>query len=145
MRFLKSGGLWLALGLACAAQAAPQVQVVGLFPGAAVLRVDGVRKLVREGQRGPGGVQVVRVDRSGAVLRIEGPPATDRYVREFGVDAGGGYNVTALSRDKYTIWLKAMVIMMKYTPLVRRLIAPVIRANRPLTPTARPRCSQPLV
>ena len=42
----------------------------------------------------------------GAVLHIEGPPATDRYMREFGVDAGGGYNVTALSTSKYTIWLK---------------------------------------
>jgi len=31
----------------------------------------------------------------GATLHIEGPPATDRYVRDFGVDASGGYGVTA--------------------------------------------------
>jgi hypothetical protein len=44
---------------------------------------------------------------AGAVVRIEGPPATNQYVREFGVDArGGGYNITALSVDVYTIWLK---------------------------------------
>lgn len=53
----------------------------------------------------------------GAVLRIEGPPATDRYVREFGVDAGGGYNVTALSRDKYTIWLKGPNIRSRQFPV----------------------------
>ena len=52
--------------------AAPRVQVVGLFPGAAVLNVDGQRKLVRAGQSGPSGVQVVSVDSKGAVLRVEG-------------------------------------------------------------------------
>ena len=48
----------LLLGVICL-QAAPMVQVVGLFPGAAVLKVDGERKLVRVGQSGPGGVQVL--------------------------------------------------------------------------------------
>ena len=52
--------------------AAPRVQVVGLFPGAAVLNVGGERKLVRVGQTGPGGVVVVSADASGAVLRLEG-------------------------------------------------------------------------
>lgn len=42
----------------------------------------------------------------GALVRIEGPPATNRYMREFGVDAGGGYSITALTVDAYTIWLK---------------------------------------
>lgn len=54
------------------ATAAPRVQVVGLFPGAAVINVDGQRKLVRVGQTGPGGVQVVSADGKGAVLRVEG-------------------------------------------------------------------------
>ncbi|MBU1331457.1 MAG: TIGR02281 family clan AA aspartic protease [Gammaproteobacteria bacterium] len=54
------------------AQAASQVLVVGLFPGAAVLNVDGQRKLVRVGQMGPGGVQVVSADSKGAVLRVDG-------------------------------------------------------------------------
>jgi len=58
------------------ATAAPRVQVVGLFPGAAVINVDGQRKLVRDGQTGPGGVQVVSTDGKGAVLRIEG---VERY------------------------------------------------------------------
>lgn len=43
---------------------------------------------------------------NGAVVRIEGPPAADRYVREFAVAADGGYGITALSVDVYTIWLK---------------------------------------
>jgi len=51
--------------------ATPRVQVVGLFPGAAVLNVGGERKLVRVGQMGPGGVEVISVDSSGAVLRVE--------------------------------------------------------------------------
>jgi len=58
--------------LALAATAAPLVQVVGLFPGAAVLNVDGQRKLVRVGQTGPGGVQVISADSKGAVLRVDG-------------------------------------------------------------------------
>lgn len=37
--------------LALSSLAAPQVFVVGLFPGAAVLNVDGQRKLVRVGQK----------------------------------------------------------------------------------------------
>lgn len=42
----------------------------------------------------------------GAVLRIEGPPAANRYIREFALAADGGYNVTALTVNPYTIWLK---------------------------------------
>ncbi|MFZ3184775.1 MAG: TIGR02281 family clan AA aspartic protease [Pseudomonas sp.] len=58
--------------LALSSQAAEQVQVVGLFPGAAVVNVDGQRKLVKVGQTGPGGVQVVSADSRGAVLRVNG-------------------------------------------------------------------------
>lgn len=53
-------------------EAAPRVQVVGLFPGAVVMNVDGQRKLVRVGQIGPGGVEVRSVDTTGAMLRVEG-------------------------------------------------------------------------
>lgn len=55
-----------------AAAASPKVQVVGLFPGAAVVNVDGLRKLVRVGQVGPGGVEVISADAKGAVLRVDG-------------------------------------------------------------------------
>ena len=63
--------------------AASQVQVVGLFPGAAVLNVDGQRKLVRVGDSGPGGVQVVSVDKQGAVLRVEGVERVYPLSREY--------------------------------------------------------------
>ncbi|MCQ4240234.1 retropepsin-like aspartic protease family protein [Stutzerimonas stutzeri] len=64
--------LVMLLLVAAHATAAPRLQVVGLFPGAAVLNVDGQRKLVRVGQIGPGGVQVISADGKGAVLRVEG-------------------------------------------------------------------------
>lgn len=63
--------------------AAPQVQVVGLFPGAAVISVDGQRKLLRVGQSGPGGVQVVSADSRSAVLRVDGVERSYSLSREY--------------------------------------------------------------
>lgn len=63
--------------------AAPQVQVVGLFPNAAVLLVDGQRKLVKVGQAGPAGVQVVSADASGALLRVDGVERRYSLSREY--------------------------------------------------------------
>jgi aspartyl protease family protein len=73
----------LALLSVSSAWAASQVQVVGLFPGAAVLNVDGQRKLVRQGQTGPGGVVVVSVDKQGALLRVDGVERTYPLSREY--------------------------------------------------------------
>ncbi|MDN6856125.1 TIGR02281 family clan AA aspartic protease [Pseudomonas sp. CAN2814] len=73
---------------ASAAMAAPQVQVVGLFPGAAVLNIDGQRKLVKVGQTGPEGVQVVSADSHKAVLRVGGVEQTYELSREY---SSGGY------------------------------------------------------
>lgn len=64
-------------------QAETQVQVVGLFPGAAVLNVDGQRKLVKVGQTGPGGVLVVSADSRGAVLRVDGVERAYGLSREY--------------------------------------------------------------
>jgi len=78
--------LWVvaALLLACGPSwAAPQVLVVGLFPGAAVLNVDGQRKLVKVGQTGPGGVLVVSADSRGAVLRVDGVERAYTLSREY--------------------------------------------------------------
>lgn len=71
-----------------AADSAPMVQVVGLFPGAAVLNVDGQRKLVKVGQTGPGGVEVVSADSRGAVLRVAGVERDYSLSREY---SGAGY------------------------------------------------------
>ena len=80
--------LGAALLAATSLAAAPRVQVVGLFPGAAVLSVDGQRQLLKAGQSGPGGVTLVRADAHGALLRIDG------VERQFGLEreySAGGY------------------------------------------------------
>lgn len=73
----------LALLVALPLAAAQQVQVVGLFPNAAVLLVDGQRKLVKVGQTGPGGVQVLGADGSGALLRVDGVEQRYNLSREY--------------------------------------------------------------
>ena len=80
-RLLPFASLVLAASLT---QAAPEhVLVVGLFPNAAVLNVDGQRKLVKVGQVGPGGVEVVSADSRGAVLRINGRTRRFELSREY--------------------------------------------------------------
>ncbi len=49
----------------------------------------------------------------GAVMHIEGPAATNQYVHEFGVAPNGGYEVTALSVNPYTLWIKGSNIRSK--------------------------------
>jgi aspartyl protease family protein len=80
--------------LAMSSQAAEQVQVVGLFPGAAVVNVDGQRKLVKVGQTGPGGVQVVSADSRGAVLRVNGVERAYSLSRE----ASAGFSAPTKSQ-----------------------------------------------
>lgn len=48
-----------------------------------------------------------------AAVHIRGPEAPQIYDRKFGVDASGGYSITALSVDKYTIWLEGPNIRSK--------------------------------
>lgn len=75
-----------------AALAAPQVRVVGLFPNAAVVNIDGQRKFIRVGETGPQGVQVVSADSHKAVLRIDGVEQTYELSREY---SAGGYAAPA--------------------------------------------------
>ena len=82
--FLCAGLLFCSLQVA----AEPQVQVVGLFPGAAVLSVDGRRQLVKVGQTGPGGVQVVSADSQGAVLKIDGAQRSYPLSRDYSATSG---------------------------------------------------------
>ncbi len=77
------------LALAGTLLADTQVQVVGLFPGAAVLSIDGQRKLVKVGQTGPGGVQVISADSHSAVLRVDGEERSYALSRDYGVSAAG--------------------------------------------------------
>ncbi|MDG1582184.1 TIGR02281 family clan AA aspartic protease [Pseudomonas sp. GOM6] len=83
MRRLELFAACLLLILSPVSHAEPQVQVVGLFPDAAVLLVDGQRKLVRSGQTGPGGVKVVSANSKGAVLEIGGVQRNYSLSREY--------------------------------------------------------------
>ncbi|MCY1401515.1 hypothetical protein D3C76_334750 [compost metagenome] len=69
--------------LTAAALAAPQVRVVGLFSGAAVVNIDGQRRLLKVGQSSPEGVQLVSADSRKAVLRIGGVERTFELSREY--------------------------------------------------------------
>lgn len=73
----------LPLVLSSSLVAAPQIHVVGLFPGAAVLNVDGRRQLVKVGQTGPGGVQVISADSRSAVLLVDGVQRSYALSREY--------------------------------------------------------------
>ncbi|MBD2835489.1 TIGR02281 family clan AA aspartic protease [Pseudomonas sp. JM0905a] len=88
------------LALAPLLAAATQVQVVGLFPGAAVINVDGQRKLVKVGQTGPGGVQVISADSKGAVLRVDGVERHFGLSREYNPAGSGDSPGTPASPQK---------------------------------------------
>lgn len=70
---------------AATAYADTDVQVVGLFPGAAVLTINGQRKLVKIGETGPEGVVVVNADSHGAQLRVNGKERHYDLGREYSV------------------------------------------------------------
>ena len=66
-------GLVLVLaGLPVASQAAPSVRVLALFPGKAMLEIDGKRKVLAAGDSGPQGVRLVSADTREAVVEIDG-------------------------------------------------------------------------
>lgn len=78
--------VFLFFSLTCAAQ--PSVRVVGLFPNAALLSIDGQRTLVKAGQAGPQGIKVVSADSRSAVLNINGVNSTHTLSRDYG---SGGF------------------------------------------------------
>ncbi len=70
---------WLALALLTAllpAQAAPRVRVLALFPGKALVEVDGRRHVLRAGQTSPEGVRLIEADARRAVLEVGGRRAS---------------------------------------------------------------------
>jgi len=80
LKRLGAYGLLLAVGTLAWAQ--PQVRVVGLFSGAAVVNVNGQRKLLKVGQR-LDDVEVISADSQQAVLRIDGRTQTFTLDREY--------------------------------------------------------------
>ncbi|WP_033420936.1 retropepsin-like aspartic protease family protein [Denitrificimonas caeni] len=71
------------------AGAQPSVRVVGLFPNAALLNIDGQRTLVKAGKAGPQGVTVISADSRSAVLSIDGVQSTYTLTRDYG---SGGFS-----------------------------------------------------
>ncbi|MBL4827642.1 MAG: TIGR02281 family clan AA aspartic protease [Spongiibacteraceae bacterium] len=59
----------LFIGMRCFAL---DVQVQGLFKGAAVLLIDGKQRLLRAGKRSPEGVLLIHADRKHAIVEIQG-------------------------------------------------------------------------
>jgi len=88
MKGLKTLLIAVLLGLCLPAAAETPIQVVGLFPGAAVLKIDGQRKLVKVGQAGPGGVLVVSADSRSAVLRVDGVERSYGLSRDYSATTG---------------------------------------------------------
>lgn len=78
----------LSLVFAAGLAAAVQVRVVGLFPGAAVINVDGRRQLLKIGQEGPGGIRLVAADSRGALLRVDGVERRYELTRDYGEGDG---------------------------------------------------------
>lgn len=86
MRRLKLLSMLLLLLLPLLATAAPQVKVVGLFAGKAVLQIDGRRKVLAVGES-HGGVKLVSADSRGAVVEMNGR----RHAVALSRSVGGAY------------------------------------------------------
>jgi len=66
----------LLLLLACGLVHASQVRVLALFPGKAMVSIDGTRRVLSAGDRSPEGVLLVSADPRQAVLEIDGERRT---------------------------------------------------------------------
>src|SRR5690554_5604626 len=75
--------------------AEPVVRVVGLFPNAAVVNVDGQCTLLKVGQEGPMGLQLISADSRSAVLSINGRQQRMELSRDYNQ---GGYSTPEKQR-----------------------------------------------
>ena len=71
-RILLLGLVVSLIGLPAILHAAPSVRVLALFPGKAMLEIDGKRKVLAAGDSGPHGVRLVSADTREAVVEIDG-------------------------------------------------------------------------
>lgn len=98
--------LLLAVLVMGSASAAPQVSVVALFNGKAMIEVDGRRKLLAVGQSAAGGVKLVSASTKEAVLEIGGR----RHVLGLSRSVGGSYSAPEqrsvhISRDSRGMYI----------------------------------------
>ena len=98
---LRSFLITAALGAATSA-AALEVNVIGLFPGKAVVVVDrGAPRTVSVGQRTPEGVLLVSVDPAGAVVELDGRRERVELGQHFETAAqSGARTTTTLASDE---------------------------------------------
>ena len=68
--------VWLGVVSSPALTAEPQIRVLALFPGKAMLSVDGRRHLLAQGERSPEGVELLEADPKRAVVRYAGQEST---------------------------------------------------------------------
>ena len=92
-RLAVAGLLLLAVG---AAHADPNVRVLALFPGKAMLAVDGSNQLLAEGETGPGGIRLISASSKQAVIEINGR----REQFGLGDHIGGGYAAPELAEAR---------------------------------------------
>ncbi|MDE1461822.1 retropepsin-like aspartic protease family protein [Spartinivicinus poritis] len=71
----------LSFSLLCSAE--PQVSVVGLFSGKAVVNIDGKRYILKQGKTGPKGIKLISANASEAVLEINGKARTFGLSRDY--------------------------------------------------------------
>ncbi|WP_226801551.1 TIGR02281 family clan AA aspartic protease [Alkalilimnicola sp. S0819] len=83
-------------------QAAPRLELVGLFPGRAVLTVDGRRHVLAEGERSPEGVRLVRVEGQAAWVSFAGQQRRLPMSRSVGGSyAAPSRNTVSIARDRH--------------------------------------------
>ena len=75
--------------------AEPQIHVVGLFPNAVVLNIDGKRTFLKAGQTGPMGIRLLEADSKSAVLNINGVQRRMGLSRDY---SQGGYSTPEKQR-----------------------------------------------
>lgn len=105
-----ASGMLLVLLWGATVIAAPGVRVLALFPGKAMLEIDGQRRVLEAGAAGPGGVRLISADPDSAVVEIDGrretlylgstvnarfEPTTQREIRML-KDPRGGYFLDGL-------------------------------------------------
>ena len=94
---MKTHWMVLAAALACTSAAAVDVNVIGLFPGKAVITVNrGAPRTLSVGEKSPEGVVLISVSSKGAVFEIDGKRETLEMGQHFesAAQTGGRQSVT---------------------------------------------------
>jgi aspartyl protease family protein len=93
--------LFFGLLVSAASLAAPNIQVEALFPGTAVLKIDGKRKMLKQGQA-YGGVTLVSAQTDSAIVEVAGKRHTLGLSRHIGSSyAEVEEKTVTLTRDRF--------------------------------------------